>query len=563
MEDPTHEWVLLVPPQLAQSSHKVLVKADCVAKPWHFEGRFGSRTHKDGDTGTIGIPVISQERVNQQSQIFSDLGALLEMEGVELRWKSFTPSNRAVRKLPYYDARIHPERASSTSAKATAANPTTSVNLEQAPPLFTYMDLFAGIGGFAVALDALGGECILASEIDPACQRFYRHNFPTAPLRGDIYQIETPTDYQQKLPRVDLLVGGFPCQPFSALGAQPGLECSKGHLFLEIVRLLEAYKPKAFLLENVPGLLAMTDTFTTIVEAFKRAGYSVTHEVCNARALTATSRKRLFVVGLLKETITAQSTTAPASTTDKSQPFEFPFIPDLQLKAHDVIDYTNQELSDIERQVLPLLEHQVQTLNKSKRWKPADLAWPNTVCNTLVSHYGNSITRGESQLVPCSATTVPTSLPRRFSPRECLRIMGFPNSYKLPPRPNDSKQGDMAFCKEQYRMAGNAVCPPLMAALAGAVLDRVLSVLPPQDEATSPDDTSNPARSSWVEWGRHVAIKLAYQATRTGRPTGPGPVMASNGDLPSPTGDGQTAIYSPGSIHGVKRHFDCIAADHS
>ena len=154
---------------------------------------------------------------------------------------------------------------------------------------------------------------------------------------------QVPSDPPPATPTgaLDILVGGFPCQPFSALGEQPGLTCPKGNLFQEIVRLLKAWQPKAFLLENVPGLLAMEgNTFSTILEALQEAGYDVTCEVCNARGLTATSRKRLFLVGLSE-----QSTTH--TTTRKA--FEFPFVPDLQLKARDVLDFEGIELSDMER----------------------------------------------------------------------------------------------------------------------------------------------------------------------------------------------------------------------
>ncbi|CAB9527907.1 Modification methylase [Seminavis robusta] len=508
MMDPKEEWVLLVPPKLAKSSYATLVDSQCVFRPWHLEGRFGSRTHRhplppptndDNDTTTttkkllykIGIPVLSKDHVLQQANSHSDLKQLLQEDDVEFVWKAFTPSNRAVRDAPYFDARIHPERA-----------PSTPLPQQQPPHSFTYVDLFAGMGGFAVALDALGGTCVMASEIDEACQRLYRRNFPTAPLLGDIYQID-------KLPantnntKVDLLVGGFPCQPFSALGEQPGIDCPKaGGLFLEIVRLLKMIQPRAFLLENVPGLLAMKDTFDQIIQALQGAGYSVQYDVCNARGLTASSRKRLFIVGFLVSETNATTNTDSNDNTPQSS-FEFPYVPDLQLKASDVIDFTNQELSDMEAELLPISDQQLDQLqHHCKKWRPAHMAWPNTTCNTLVSHYGNSIARGHSQLVPASAATANANNPRRFSPRECIRLMGFPASYQLPSKPpQDSVQGDRAFLKEHYRMAGNAVCPPLIAALAGAVLAH---------------GSAQP--QSWVDYGRQVAVDLAYQATRTGRP---------------------------------------------
>jgi DNA (cytosine-5)-methyltransferase 1 len=502
--DPKEEWAILVPKKLAKSSYATLVASQCVFRPFHLQGRFGSRTHKhainDGsDAYKIGIPVLSKNHVLQQAtQIcYSELNKLLQEEGVEFVWKPFIPSNRAVRDPPYFDARIHPDRQ---------LNTTTHKIEKPSKASFAYVDLFAGMGGFAVALDALGGTCLLASEIDTACQRLYQHNFPQAPLLGDIYSIQN-----HQLPTttpVDLLVGGFPCQPFSTLGDQPGIDCPKaGGLFLEIVRLLKVIQPKAFLLENVPGLLAMKDTFQAIKHALEGAGYDVTFEVCNARCLTATSRKRLFLVGFLKQErqddVSASSNTTPDPSSEHCT-FQFPYVPDLQLKAYDVIDYTSQELSTMERDLLPISDDQLDQLNKGRQWRPAHMAWPNTVCDTLVSHYGNSIARGHSQLVPVSAsytTTTSTSNtnPRRFSPRECLRLMGFPNSYELPPKSSEI-QGDRAFLKEQYRMAGNAVCPPLIAALAAAVLGCAL------------DD------HRWVPYGRQVAVDLAYQATRTGRP---------------------------------------------
>ena len=127
----------------------------------------------------------------------------------------------------------------------------------------------------------------------------------------------------------------------------------------------------------------------------------------------------------------------------------------------------------------------------------------NELCSHLLTcrftlntgHYGNSPGRGDSQLVPCRA---PHSV-RRFSPRECARLMGFPNSYKLPDRREG--QGEMAWYKEQYRMFGNAVCPPLIAALAGAVLARCKDI------------SGYEKHKDWEEWGRQTAIRLSFAAT--------------------------------------------------
>ena len=285
-------------------------------------------------------------------------------------------------------------------------------------------------------------------------RQLYHHNFVTLPnefkkktsgesksadhdipIHGDIYQVPD-TSFPVDSPSLDLLVGGFPCQPFSALGQQPGLDCPKaGNLFLEIVRLLRVSKPKAFLLENVPGLVGMDETFKTIVTALEDEGYDVTSEVCSARGLTVTGRKRLFLVGLRRV-----ESGVGTKECRKPEKFEFPFVPDLGLMFRDVLDYDN--LPSDELDVLRLSTNTFDQLLNNKRWRPSRLAWPNTKGDTLTSHYGNSVGRGESQLVPCKSPYPP----RRLSVREMARMMGFPNSYEfLPSRP---MQSPMAYRKE-------------------------------------------------------------------------------------------------------------------
>jgi site-specific DNA-cytosine methylase len=236
----------------------------------------------------------------------------------------------------------------------------------------------------------------------------------------------------------------------------------------------------------------MTETYETIVEALENAGYDVYTEVISSRGLTATVRKRLYFVGLRRDDFTVdESGTSPGRHEQRNQ-FEFPFIPDLQIRARDVLDF--DEMSEEELEILRLADDTLEQLLSSRRWRPHSLAWPNKSIDTVTSHYGNAVGRGETQLVPCSA---PHS-PRRFSIRECARVMGFPNSYEfLPP---GERQSPMAYRKMHYRMCGNAVCPPVIAALAGSVLD-CCRITCSREEG-------------WVQHGRSVAIVLALEATR-------------------------------------------------
>jgi DNA (cytosine-5)-methyltransferase 1 len=114
---------------------------------------------------------------------------------------------------------------------------------------FKFIDLFAGLGGFHLALEELGHECVFASEIRPDLQKLYSENFPLTPIYGDITQI--PVD---KIPSHDVLCGGFPCQPFSQAGKRLGFSEERGNLFSNIMEILEYHKPKFVILENVQNL---------------------------------------------------------------------------------------------------------------------------------------------------------------------------------------------------------------------------------------------------------------------------------------------------------------------
>mmetsp|Transcript_27884 Transcript_27884/g.67839 ORF Transcript_27884/g.67839 Transcript_27884/m.67839 type:complete len:516 (+) Transcript_27884:55-1602(+) len=485
------EDVLLVPPTLTQSSYDLLKRCDAVPRTHHLEGRFGSRTYRV-DEKNIGLPILSKEVLHQQAAKHPELKELLENNSeVSVVSRPFYRNHR-FKEPPEFDARMHPEREIKREGQQTETPVSTSENDNKTLPLFTYAELFAGIGGFGVALEALGGQCVFMSELEDHIRALYCHNLHATNVHGDIYKVKD-SEFPPPENNLDLVVGGFPCQPFSALGNQAGFDCEKGrgHLFLEIIRLMNKSRPKGFLLENVPGLLTMKETFEAIVEAFDKAGYQVKTQVCTARGLTVTQRKRLFLVGIRNDI-------AKSST---QKPFEFPFVPDLKLRAVNILDY--EDLPQEELDILRLSDSTFEQLTSGRRWKPASMAWPNRTLDTITSHYGNSVGRGESQLVPCCSP----HNPRRYSIRECARLMGFPNSYQF--LPQREHQGDMAYRKENYRMFGNAVCPPLMAILAGAVLAAC--------HGGGGDDADNTNNDNKVDWGRRgydVAVQLAKSCTR-------------------------------------------------
>lgn len=172
--------------------------------------------------------------------------------------------------------------------------------------LFTFADLFAGIGGFHIALHSLGGECVYASEWDNYARKTYRENF--YPIASDLFDKDmfkgdiTDPENQDCIPEnIDLLCGGFPCQPFSQAGQKKGFEEARGTLFFEIANIIKTKQPKAFFLENVRHLLAHDDgkTFQTIQDIIvKDLGYSFYFRVIKASDYgLPTHRPRVFMVG--------------------------------------------------------------------------------------------------------------------------------------------------------------------------------------------------------------------------------------------------------------------------
>lgn len=159
--------------------------------------------------------------------------------------------------------------------------------------MFRYVDLFAGIGGFRLALDAAGGKCVYASEINPSCREVYKNNFGDEP-KGDIKQID-----ENSIPDHEILAGGFPCQAFSIAGNKRGFEDARGTLFFEVLRIAKAKEPKVLFLENVKNLVHHDRgrTIEVIRRSLEEQGYHFSLEVLNTTDFgLAQNRERTIMV---------------------------------------------------------------------------------------------------------------------------------------------------------------------------------------------------------------------------------------------------------------------------
>ena len=305
---------------------------------------------------------------------------------------------------------------------------------------FTFVELFAGIGGFRVALERVHGHCLFACEKDAEARKVYSANFPNAQIAADIRSLDC-RGYQSP----DLLVAGMPCQSFSNIGQQKGFADANGLLFFQLVRVARELQPRAVLLENVPGL-ARLEALHTVVAALQHVGYRVQWRIfCCGGALLAQDRRRFILV---------------AHRCDLSlAPFLWPQLPSLKLAWRHV--YRSQDDDDDslrlrkESAVRDAPWRLKKFPNSVDRRIPVVSLSPDALTRTLVSSYRSSFAM-HAQFVPLSDGSF-----RFFSPREFAACQGFPRDFTL----SASIQPNRI-----YSQLGNAIPPPLVGLVAVPLL---------------------------------------------------------------------------------------------
>jgi DNA (cytosine-5)-methyltransferase 1 len=296
---------------------------------------------------------------------------------------------------------------------------------------FTFIDLFAGIGGTRLGFESAGGECVFTSEWDPHAQKTYYANFDEMPA-GDITKIET-----KDIPDFDVLLAGFPCQPFSSIGQRAGFEHkTQGTLFYDVARIIKDKRPKAFLLENVQGLLTHDKgrTLSTILEVLAELDYDVQYRLINAADFGVPQmRRRVYIVGIDRH----------LSGIDPST-FVFPEgDPEHYADIGDFLE-ENVEGYTISEQL------QKNYLYKVNDGRPKILTKDSKgPAKTLVASY-HKIQRLTGTFVKDG----PTGL-RLFTDNECKALMGFPPEFIVP-----------VSRTQMYRQFGNSVVVPVIAAIA-------------------------------------------------------------------------------------------------
>jgi len=293
---------------------------------------------------------------------------------------------------------------------------------------YTFIDLFAGIGGIRIAFERNGMESVFSSEWDKAAQKTYEANFGEIPF-GDITKIDAKT-----IPDHDILTGGFPCQPFSIIGSGKGFgHETQGTLFFDIERILIAKKPRAFLLENVKQLRGHDGgrTLKVILEHLRALGYKVQYEIFNGLNYgVPQKRERIVIVGFLEDVN-----------------FEFPTKPVTEIKTlKDILEDDSQIdkkhfLSDTAREKVNA---------KVKKPFPIPSVWHENKSGHIGIHEYSCALRANASYNYLVVNGV-----RRLTPREMLRLQGFPDTFKI-----------VVADTQVRKQAGNCVVIPKIQAIA-------------------------------------------------------------------------------------------------
>ncbi len=311
---------------------------------------------------------------------------------------------------------------------------------------FTFIDLFAGIGGMRLAFENCGGDCVFSCEKDKSCRETYRDNFGEIPA-GDIREIKA-----QEIPNHDILLAGFPFQPFSiagvskkkSLGKATGfLDETQGTLFFDVARIIEAKRPKTFLLENVKNLKSHDGgrTWQIITATLNDLGYTIFSAVLDGKIFVPQHRERIFIVGF----DTARYKKFIDFSFDFDPPEKIPALKDI-LENHVDDKYT---LSDKFWNYLQAYADKHKAKGNGFGFGLPDL---NGVSRTLSArHYKD----GSEILIRQNEKN-----PRRLTPRECARLQGFPENYKI-----------VASDTNAYKQFGNSVVVPLVTAVAKNMIE--------------------------------------------------------------------------------------------
>ncbi len=299
-------------------------------------------------------------------------------------------------------------------------------------PEFKFIDLFAGIGGIRIPFEELGGECVFTSEWDGPCQVVYEANFGEVPF-GDITKVKP-----ENISPFDILLAGFPCQPFSQAGLKKGLNDTRGTLFFNIVKILDYHRPRVVLLENVKRLASHDggNTLKVILESLKNLNYQTYYKVLNARDFgVPQNRQRIFIIGFLG-----------------GADFDFPIPPKLKTRLGDILEgYPDPKYTISDKLWAGHKRRKKEHKIKGNGFGYSLFDENSEYTNTISARYYKD---GSEILIKQKNKN-----PRKLTPMEAARLQGFPETFKI-----------SASNTQAYKQFGNSVSVPVVRAVAESIL---------------------------------------------------------------------------------------------
>ena len=395
----------------------------------------------------------------------------MENKFKELLHLTGLPVGEAAKRLGYSESQIYRWKRGDEIPRVSvlsALQAEVLKNSSQSNSSFTFIDLFAGIGGLRIAFNSAGGHCVFSSEWDRFAQQTYHANFrDNRPVAGDITKIDS-----SEIPKHDILVAGFPCQPFSIAGVSKKNALGKAHgfsdetqgtLFFDVVRILKTHRPKAFMLENVKNLKSHDKgrTFEVIKRTItEELGYSLETRIIDAGHFLPQHRERIVMVGFKEQ---------------NSFSFNELVLPEYGLKRMQTVLHSEDGTEKPEGHftIGDLAKVNEKYTLSDKLWEYLKayaakhkakgngfgygLVNKDSIARTLSARYykdGSEIlvSRGQNKN------------PRRLTPRECARLMGFPEHFKIP-----------VSDTQAYKQFGNSVAVPVFQEIARIMKPYILN----------------------------------------------------------------------------------------
>lgn len=301
---------------------------------------------------------------------------------------------------------------------------------------FKLIDLFAGIGGIRLGFKPFFPECVFTSEWDKFSKITYAENFADVP-EGDITQVD-----EKAIPKFDILLAGFPCQPFSNAGLKKGFADARGTLFFDIARIIKYHQPRVVFLENVKGFKNHDkgNTFAVVKQTLESFGYTVYAEVLNAKDFgVPQNRERIYIIAFLDQV-----------------DFTFPHPSKIPVKLGDILEPAPAKKYTISDKLWS--GHQRRKQEHKRKGNGFGYSLFNTQSSYTSTISARYYKDGSEILIAQENKN-----PRKLTPREAARLQGFPDSFVIP-----------VSDTQAYRQFGNSVSVPVISALAEAIYHKVL-----------------------------------------------------------------------------------------